>query len=152
MRGLLFGIALAGLALLGLLAWIRLAPSDPARWHVDPWAAPDPGEAGVLLREDAVRPLPPEALLTAFERVAAAAPRSRRLAGSPAEKRVTWVVRSRLMGFPDYVTAAAVPAPGGARLAVLSRLRFGRGDLGVNRARLELWLRRLGAEVGGELE
>ena len=51
--------------------------------------------------------------------------------------------RTRWIGFPDYITVSAVPAPGGAQLAVLSRLRFGRGDLGVNRARLDRWLRLL---------
>jgi uncharacterized protein (DUF1499 family) len=61
------------------------------------------------------------------------------LAGSVEEGRMTWVARSALWGFPDYITAEAGPKG----LAVWSRLRFGRSDLGVNRARLEDWLARL---------
>lgn len=131
------------------LAWIRLAPSDPTRWHVDPLAAPPPGAGGVVLRPGSpdgaapVWPVPATELLAAFDRhVRAVTPRLRVLAGSVREGRITYVVRSRLFGFPDYVTVAALPlGPGESTLAILSRLRFGRSDLGVNRARVQGWLR-----------
>jgi uncharacterized protein (DUF1499 family) len=44
------------------------------------------------------------------------------------------------MGFPDYITAEAVPVAGGTQLDVYARQRFGSSDLGVNAARLKLWL------------
>ena len=44
-------VVLGSLAVLGLLAYIRLAPSDPLRWHLDPLAAPVPQENGWLLRD-----------------------------------------------------------------------------------------------------
>jgi len=71
--------------------------------------------------------------------VAEASPRVRLLAGSVEEGRMTWVARSVVWGFPDYVTAEAGPKG----LEVWSRLRFGRSDLGVNWARLEDWLAQL---------
>lgn len=130
-------------------AFVRLAPSDPSRWHVDPRSAPDPGEGGVRLLpgEGKTFAVSPEALLQAFDRVAMEEPRVSRLAGSVEEGRITYVARSLLWGFPDYVSVTAVPAEGGAQLAVYSRLRFGRGDMGVNRKRLDRWLHRLDAII-----
>ena len=48
------GLALlVALAAVGVLAWIRLAPSDPARWHVDPLAVATPVPVGhALLRPE----------------------------------------------------------------------------------------------------
>lgn len=138
----------AGLILLlAPMVWIRLAPSDPARWHTDPSA----GAAGPNSHvAEAVLPLAPAAALAALDAVALATPRTRRLAGSPGEGRITWVSRSRLMGFPDYTTAAAAAVPGGSRIVIFARARFGRDDLGVNAARTGRWTAALaGAGQGG---
>lgn len=149
---------MTGRAALGVLAvvavaalgWIRLAPSEAARWHVDPAAAPDPGRAGHRVPPgEAVFAAPPEAVLSAFDAVALGAPRTRRLAGGPGQGRITYVSRSRVFGFPDYTTVAALPAGGGTTLAVLGRLRFGQSDTGVNRRRIEGWLAELGARLPG---
>ncbi|SES90883.1 DUF1499 domain-containing protein [Oceanicella actignis] len=149
--------ALAGLALAAAL-WMRLVPDDPARWHVDPLsvqrtgapndfllappgaAAPADGPAPVLAAD-------PAALMAAFDAVALAQPRTRRIAGGPEALHATYVQRSALMGFPDYVSARALPVPGGAALAVYSRSRYGRSDLGVNAARVADWLAALRARL-----
>jgi hypothetical protein len=144
-------------ALLGLLAWIRLAPSDPARWHVDPLKVETPITVGHFL----IRPeggdtrgpdfaLPPEELLAAFDRVARSQPRVTLLAGSVKDGMITYVARSLLFGFPDYVSVRALPdGKGGSRLALFARQRFGRDDMGVNRSRTEAWLAQMpGASVG----
>jgi hypothetical protein len=138
----------------GVMAYIRLAPSDPADWHIDlekdrrevmAYALMPPGS-------DLVRPLEGGAyadlfvganaakdLLAMLDAVAMAAPRTTRLAGNVAEGRITWITRSALWGFPDYTTAQVTPAG----LSVYARLRFGRGDMGVNAARLRDWLAQL---------
>jgi uncharacterized protein (DUF1499 family) len=137
------------LAVAAGLLYIRFAPSDPARWHTDPMTAPVPGMNGWLVRDgEGSAPAPvfvatPEAVLDALDGVAMASPRTERLAGSAAEGRITWVTRSRLVGFPDYTTATAVEGEGGTRLVIHGRQRFGSGDWGVNRARVEDWLARL---------
>ena len=142
-------VVLGSLAVLGLLAYIRLAPSDPLRWHLDPLAAPVPQGNGWLLRDsdgNAASPVfsaLPEAVLDALDSVAIATPRTTRLAGSAAGGNIPWITRTRLMGFPDYTTAAAIAGPGGTRLVVLARQRFGLGDYGVNRARVEDWMGKL---------
>lgn len=130
------------LILMAVALYVRLAPSDPARWHVDPRAVDAPDAGGY--RIELSLPLPPEDALEAFERIALATARTHLLAGSPQDGRITFVTRSRLWGFPDYTTVAAMPAPGGSQLVVLARLRFGGGDMGVNRDRITLWLEELG--------
>jgi uncharacterized protein (DUF1499 family) len=136
-------------AVAGGIAWVRLAPSDPGRWHVDPaTGASGPGSHAARVPV----PLPPAAALAALDAVAMAEPRTARLAGSADEGRITWVSRSRVFGFPDYTTAAAVPDGDGTSLVIYARLRFGWSDLGVNAARVTRWLAALpgaAAATGG---
>jgi hypothetical protein len=136
---MIFWVLLA--CFVGMAAYVRLAPDVVARWHqpLEEMAT----AAGIVSEPGGARAIVPmadgRAGLARFAAVAEASPRVRLLAGSVEEGRMTWVVRSVVWGFPDYVTAEA--APGGLR--VWSRLRFGRSDLGVNRARLEDWLAQL---------
>ena len=141
-RLLLIGIVL----LAGLDLYIRFAPNDPAVWHIDPaapgftpaanWAAYCPGETKQLAApaQDAA------ALLAKLDTVAMASPRTRRLAGSPAEGRITWMTRSALMGYPDFTTASTRSFSAGTQLCVVARQRFGDFDWGVNAARLSAWV------------
>ena len=141
-------IALIILVLLvaGFAVRVRLATTDPADWHTDPLAADLPEEGGWLIRPEGGHGAAPDfdtdavTLLSAFDAIARTEPRTTRLAGSPEEGRITYVSRSRLWGFPDYTTVQAVPLDNGTTLAVHGRLRFGRSDMGVNRARVERWL------------
>ncbi|SMX50397.1 DUF1499 domain-containing protein [Maliponia aquimaris] len=120
------------------LAWIRLAPSDPARWHVDPKVTADQDLA------DGVRRRIPggEGVFDRLNAIVLATPRTEVLAGSPAEGLVTYITRSRWMGFPDYTTVK----DSGEVLELWARARFGQSDMGVNRARVEGWLGELGQE------
>ncbi len=126
-------------------AWVRLAPLDAARFHTDPVSAEAPGDAGWLVRPEGGDAAWPRfdrdaaALLAAFDTVARGTPRTTAIAGSLAEGQITYVTRSRIWGFPDYTTVRAVPVNGGATLAILARARFGKSDMGVNRARVKAW-------------
>ena len=140
-RGIATSFLLLVIAVLSLLAAIRLAPSDPADWHVD-LAAPgfDPGIGQLFCVTPGSRYDPDEPMETLLERldaVALAAPRTERLAGSVTEGRITWITRTALVGYPDYTTAQVMPGPG---LCVFARQRFGRGDWGVNAARVSGWM------------
>jgi hypothetical protein len=133
-----------------LLASVRLSPNDPARWHVDPLTAGVPGlKNGDLLRPtggDAAAPvyaMTPAALAAKIDAAARAWPRTRLFAGSVAEGWMTYITRSRLMGYPDFTTVKVLPAPGGATFAAFARARFGEGDFGVNKDRLTAWLAQL---------
>ena len=131
-------------ALVAFAAYVRLAPSDPGRWHTAPAVEGVAGEVLVAGLNRATLRLGPEAgvpaeVLARLDAVALATPRTVRLAGSVAEGRITWVTRSALWGFPDYTTAEA-RSDG---LYIEARSRFGQGDMGVNAARLRDWLSRL---------
>lgn len=118
------------------LAWVRLAPNDPARWHVDAQVTADedlPFGAKRLLDVSDVS-------LEALDAVIMATPRTSRLAGSVGEGHITYVTRSRIMGFPDYATVQVQDG----QIALWSRLRYGQSDTGVNRARVNGWLDTLG--------
>jgi len=149
MRTLLIVVVILALLAVAGVAYVRLAPSDPARWHVDPGAA-TPGAGRYVVRPEGgdeagpLLPMPPADGLAALDAIARATPRTQVLAGSVAEGRITYVTRSRLVGFPDYTTVEAVPAEGGARLVMHARLRFGQSDFGVNAARVRGWLAQLG--------
>lgn len=135
-------------AVVGGMAYIRLAPTDPERWHTDPLAA-EPGAGAFVVKPeggDTSGPLiaaAPAEALAQLHAVAMATPRTRVVAGSLDEGRITYETRSLVMGFPDYTTVTALPDGDGARYAIFARLRFGNSDLGVNRARVEGWLEQL---------
>ena len=134
-------VALA-LLIVGGAGYIRLAPSDPARWHVPPAGAEGPPGEIVPVKGGATLHLTsadPAMELAALDAIALTTPRTTRLAGNPAEGRITWITRSRLWGFPDYTTAEVTPDG----LVIWSRQRFGSNDWGVNALRLEIWLARL---------
>jgi uncharacterized protein (DUF1499 family) len=140
----------AGLALLilGFAAYVRLAPTDPAAWHMALTPSttvstdcatsivPGKGSATAACR----LPGPPAAVLEKLDAIAMATPRTLRLAGSPQDGRITWITRSKLWGFPDYTTAQAQEIDGQTQIDILGRLRFGSEDMGVNAARLTAWL------------
>ncbi|WP_210877590.1 DUF1499 domain-containing protein [Roseovarius autotrophicus] len=115
-----------------LVVFIRLAPSDPLRWHQMPGAITNRDLEGGAMRRVTGD-------LVALDAIARATPHTRVLAGSVSEGMITYVTRSRLMGFPDYTTVRQA----GDTLEIFARLRFGRSDLGVNAARVDGWLVRL---------
>jgi uncharacterized protein (DUF1499 family) len=146
------------LAAAGML-YVRFAPLDAAAWHVDPVTAPTPATPNsfrVLAPgstpgpEEMVSPVfavPPAALLQAFDKMALSQPGTERLAGTAdGQGFVTYVQRTALVAYPDYVSVRAVPVGDGqSALVILSRSRFGKSDLGVNRARITAWLEALDA-------
>jgi len=119
--------------ILGALGYIRLAPSDVTRWHSLPDFDADQDLAGGVMRVLTGVDANQFAELTS---VIANTARVRQLAGSVAAGKITYIVRSKWMGFPDYITLEWTDG----RLRVYSRLRFGQSDLGVNGRRLDAWL------------
>lgn len=120
---------------LGLLAFIRLAPSDPDRWHVAPEVTEDLEFPAGVKRQV---PTGPDGL-DRLNTLALATPRTSVLVGSVKDGMVTYITRSKLIGFPDYTTVQQ----DGDMLEIYGRLRFGRSDMGVNRARVGAWVNAL---------
>ena len=149
-RNMSLTLAFAIIAALGLLAYIRLAPSDPAVWHISPVTAAQVGQgtclASIITQMNGARVTcqstdAPEILLSRLDQIAIATPRTTRLAGTPQSGRITWITRTAMMGYPDYTTAEATQTPTGSRLDIYARQRFGASDFGVNAARLRAWLK-----------
>ncbi|WP_245626818.1 DUF1499 domain-containing protein [Aestuariivita boseongensis] len=112
--------------------YIRLAPSDPARWHKPPEVSADKDLPHGVKRIVETGPNG----LGQLDAIIRQTPRTRVLAGSVEEGMITYVTRTKVIGFPDYTTVQAE----GERLKIYGRLRFGRSDLGVNRNRVDGWL------------
>lgn len=129
MKFAMYVFVLVCIVLVGLLAFVRLAPTDLTRWHQPIAETNSQNMVGGAIRVI-------EADEAAFARVidaARALPRTQVVAGSVDEGRVTYVTRSKWIGFPDYTT---IEYSDGV-LKLHARLRFGRSDFGVNRERLE---------------
>ena len=146
-----FANVLAVLGFVGLLV-VRSAEHDPDLWHVDPadtartrkpndaLAAPvgttrvDPDIELSLVTRSSIE------LLAALDAVARAEPRVEVVAGGVEAGKITYVQRSAIIGFPDYISVSTIETIDGNGLILWSRSRYGHSDLGVNRARLERWL------------
>jgi len=134
------------LALLVLVAvlvfglWVRLAPSDPARWHVSSGDAGNRDFAGAIIRTVEAT----SGDLSRLDRIIRATPRTSVLAGTPEEGIITYITRSGVWGFPDYTTIESR----NGKLVIHARLRFGSSDMGVNRARVGGWLDALATAQG----
>jgi uncharacterized protein (DUF1499 family) len=71
-------------------------------------------------------------------------PRLTLVSEDPGGHRFIFIQRSFLFRFPDIVTVQLIPLDGGrSTLAILSRSRYGRSDLGVNGARVRRWIGKL---------
>jgi hypothetical protein len=152
-RGLVRLLA-AALVMAAVVAYavINGAGHYPARWHNDPatiqlrgtpndyLAAPSGTTAAPADTETPLYAESPRDLLARFHLFARAQPRTGIVAGDLDSLMITYLQRSRFIGFPDYLTVKVVEMKGGAGLTVYSRSRYGRGDFGVNRARVEAWL------------
>ena len=154
----LIPVIIAALAVGSAIA-IRRQSDNPADWHLDPLTAPTPSTpnsyrvapAGASIDRDADAPtfsVPVAELAAAFDAVALGDDRVDVLAGSASDGFVTYVQRSAFFAFPDYVSVRFIEADGGgSTLAVFSRSRYGKGDLGVNKKRVVRWLEQLGRTV-----
>lgn len=140
------------LAIVALMIYVRVAPSNGADWNdpkVPPTMGPGafPAPHGFLVQ----RPMPQDgaSIAATLDGIIRATPRTRVVAGSAHSGRVTYETRSKWMGFPDYttVTLTDIAANGSRSLQIYGRLRFGKSDLGVNRRRIEGWLAQLDGDT-----
>lgn len=135
-------VALALFALLAIaVAYVRLAPNPVSLVHVDPVAAGrvSANSAFVAPPDAPVFDATPEEVFAALDEIILATPKTRRWAEGPDAFHASYIVRTPLVGFPDYVSVRVLPTEGGATYAIYSRSRFGRSDLGANAARIGEW-------------
>lgn len=160
-RGALFLLALVVFSYGLLAAQLFLIGENPLDFHVDPLTVKEVESSNQYLVAPAslarVRPnrespefdATPRELMIAFDSIALAAPRTKLAVGGPAELWATYVQRTRLMRFPDYISVIAIGLPSGkSTLAVFSRSVYGTGDLGVNQDRVDAWLGQMSEALG----
>ncbi len=128
------------------LDWQSIEPDGrPNRWLMAP---ADSGITGA----DAVSPsftVPPEALANDWVAVVEQQLRSRVLARSDDGLQVEAAQTSATFGFVDCISAQVFAEhEGGSTLAVYSRSTVGYWDFGVNRSRVESWVKALEERVG----
>lgn len=89
-----------------------------------------------------VFPRPANEMYRVVEGAVSGEPSLQKVAGKEAQGTLRYVQRSRIMRFPDTINVKVVALPGGGGSTVLiySRSQLGRGDMGVNRARIERWI------------
>lgn len=139
---------------LAFAAWVRFAPVDAAVWHVDPDTVTKGWKPNQYLVSDAptadtnavTLDRPAAEVMAELDRIALARPKVQRVAGDPANGFVTYVQRTKLMAYPDYISVRVSEAEGGgAKVSIYSRSRYGRSDFGMNKARVRSWLKALNA-------
>jgi len=123
--------ALVVLAIAGSV-YVRSAGHDPARWHVDPATVTDVNESNEYLASETFA-ASPQAVAGALKDALG----GEVLAGNLSDGWATIVVRSALIGYPDYVSARISPAGDGSQVTLYSRSRYGLSDLGANKTRVE---------------
>ena len=142
LKKILIGVGLVAIA---GVAYVRLSPTDLATFHVAPIATEAGDTAGINSFKAARQITTPAAdVLRAVDQIAGSSDRTRLVAGSTGEGLMTYETRSALMGYPDYTTVTVTDGAEGPLLVINARSRFGKGDMGVNRARVEDWLTQLG--------
>jgi Protein of unknown function (DUF1499) len=148
----LLGIALAALGLriyLGREAETRLATDEV----IDFAARNATGRANVFAMCPAGFCNPPGDLASPVFRIGwerlhdywreliAAQRRVEQVGWNEKRRRATYIQRSAMLHFPDIVTVEFVSlGPDRASLAIDSRSRYGKGDMGVNRRRVTEWM------------
>lgn len=136
-------LVLFALFLIAGIAYVRLAPLPTARFSAKP-GPHDPGTHKTLGGVKVVLPLAglPEHALARLAQIASDTPRTVKIVSvQKGEQPLCFVTRSRVWGFPDI----AILWEEGGNLHIHSHLVFGKGDMGVNGAKVAAWVKALNA-------
>ena len=132
MRWLLVLLIVLVIAAIAGVIYVRTAAHDPARWHIDPATVTEVNTDNEFLDSRIIAGSPDAIASTLLSELDGEV-----LAGDLAKDWSTFVVRTPLIGYPDYVSVRMTPAADGTRVTLFSRSRFGKSDLGANKARVQ---------------
>ena len=123
-------------------------PASPNTWLVaPPEMGPDNGSAAAN-QAAPVFDVPAARLAQAWRCVVEAQPRTAILSVSPDGLQIEAQQKSAVFGFVDRISMRAIPlAPRRSTLIAYSRAMLGYWDFGVNRRRLQAWLKALRSEL-----
>ena len=148
--------ALIGVGLIAAfgVAYVRYAPLYPNQWHVDPEKVVRTGKPNDFLMAEggdqppAVFGADVATVAAALDAVVAAEPATFVMAGGAPDGFVTYVQRSKLMGFPDMISITLQSVEEGTVMHAYARARDGHSDLGVNAKRVMRWVAAIEARLG----
>jgi uncharacterized protein (DUF1499 family) len=162
------GIAIALVALAGAIVGLRLFLGRAAESRLRPDEIIDFAARNSAGRENVFALCPPgfctpradaespvfavswDRLRDAWREMIATQDRVEAVEGAADPHRLTYIQRSAVLHFPDVITVAFIAlSDDRSTLAIDSRSRYGKGDLGVNRRRVAAWLAQLERRLGG---
>ncbi|WP_420863713.1 DUF1499 domain-containing protein [Algirhabdus cladophorae] len=123
-----------------LAAYARLAPISVTDWHVAPEVAGEETLAGSYKTQVAMEG-PVNEAQAQIKAIALATPRTKVLAED--DGLITFITRSAGFGFPDFTTVAFETSGDQVTAKFYARLKIGKADMGVNKARVQSWLAQL---------
>lgn len=93
-------------------------------------------------------PVNVDSLKNSWEQMLKTEPRVKLTVSRPETNHYQYVQRSFLFRFPDYIDVEFIPlTSSSSTLAVYSRARYGYSDFGVNKKRVQNWLKKLASLV-----
>lgn len=119
------------LLVVAILAFIRLSPNDPAKWHTEITSFENKDMPGGVIRVidgDAAK-------LRRLDEVIGSTG-GQMIGGSVDAGHMTYISRTAVIAFPDFTTVQLKDG----KIALYGRLRFGSYDMGVNKRRIDAWL------------
>ncbi len=132
------------------------ASHNPADWHIDPLTVERPSSPNTYFvapqgmveaqvdREAPVYAVPAAIMAKAFNDYVLTQPNALVVDGQVEGLWLTYVQRTPTLKMPDYITVKFIDLEDGkSTIAIYSRSRFGYGDMGVNKARVDTWLQSL---------
>lgn len=129
---------------------LRFWPIDKDQWHVDPADTSEQRRFGVHLTGPDAPRLSGDAA-TVLDAVLEFAKKSDRISlldGSVGEGMITFLVRSPMLGYRDYVTFKAVTQDDVSKLAIHARPGMNVYDWGSNAKLLDEWLAQTQQSLG----
>lgn len=151
-------------SLILILGFNTLIQENPRPQHIDPLAV----QLGVRDNQILLTPelktgdpreiqsptyaLDADQLVAKLDEMILSEPRAKMIGGAKTFRWMTYVQRSRFLRFPDFISVRVLSAgEGRSTMVIYSRSLYGERDLGVNRDRVERWLKALAPFVADDL-
>ncbi len=143
---------LACLVIVIVLSYIRFSKPDQSLWHVDPEEVSGNNLKNSYLINSKNKNKPAYSLevneLYHELNKIVLEDRCKKVFGNVKENLITYVCRSKVFGFPDYISVSFSRLDDGrTSLAIFSRSRFGLYDFEKNIKRIDRWLEKLKSAI-----
>ena len=133
--------------------YIRFVNLNVQAYNIDPETAPStgkPNEYRLVGNNAQIFNQSASELSQLMHKFVEGQPRTEGVVASSDEAIFTYVQRTPIMGYPDYITIMIIPeGTSQSKLVIFSRSRFGHSDFGVNKRRIDEWVAAIQGLVAG---